>query len=52
MLSDGSGETAHMCNKLARAFAERSEISTKFAVGFSHMGAMEMFERASASAQT
>ena len=36
--------------KLRKAFAERPEISTTFAVGFLHMD--EVFERASESAHT
>ena len=38
--------------RLASAFAERQEVSTKFAVGFLHMDAKELFGQASASAQT
>ena len=52
LCSEGSGETVHMCIRLASAFAERPEISTKLEVGFLHTDAKELFERASASAQT
>ena len=40
-----------MCNMLARALAERPEISTKFAVSFFHMDAKEVLEQANASAK-
>ena len=39
-------------NKLARAFVERPEINTTFAVGFLHMDAKEVFERARESSHT
>ena len=38
--------------RLARSFAERPEIDTKFAVGFLHMYSKEVFERSSKSTQT
>ena len=39
-----------MCNMLARAFAERPEISTKFAVSLFVMDAKEVLEQANATA--
>ena len=36
---------------LSRSFAERPKTGTKFAVGFLHMGAKEVFERTSAYAE-
>ena len=37
--------------RLARSFAECPKTGTKFAVGFLHIGAKKVFERASAYAQ-
>ena len=44
-------ELAYKIYMLSRSFAERPKTGTKFAVGFLHMGAKEVFERTSAYAE-